>query len=145
MRARYRLFLFEGILTLLIGIWSIFAMVPSPTQTKAPWRKKGWFTEREEKIMVNRILRDDPSKSGMHNREAITLKLLWESLCDYDLWPIYAIGLVFAVPGEITNQYLTLTLRNLKFDTFQSNLLSIPCQVGYTINVGLPSLGGTSP
>ncbi len=72
-------------------------MVPSPTQTKAPWRRKGWFTEHEEKIMVNRILRDDPSKSDMHNREAVTLKLLWEALCDFDLWPIYAIALVFII------------------------------------------------
>lgn len=75
------LFLLEGILTLVIGIWSYFQMVPSPTQTKAPWRKKGWFTEHEEKIMVNRILRDDPSKSDMHNRQAITFKLLWYVAC----------------------------------------------------------------
>ncbi|KAK4222180.1 major facilitator superfamily domain-containing protein [Podospora fimiseda] len=129
------LFLLEGILTLVIGIWSVFAMVPSPTQTKAPWRKNGWFTEREEKIMVNRILRDDPSKSDMHNRQAITFKLLWESLCDYDLWPIYIIGLTFSIPAGPPDNYLTLTLRQLGFDTFDSNLLSIPCQVACTVNM----------
>ncbi|KAK0702369.1 major facilitator superfamily domain-containing protein [Lasiosphaeris hirsuta] len=129
------LFLIEGILTLLVGIWSVFAMAPSPTQTKRPWRPKGWFTEREEKIMVNRILRDDPSKADMHNRQAITFKLLWDSLCDYDLWPIYIIGLTFSMPAGPPDQYLTLTLRQLGFDTFDSNLLSIPCQVATTINM----------
>ncbi|KAK0611022.1 major facilitator superfamily domain-containing protein [Immersiella caudata] len=129
------LFLLEGLLTLVIGIWSFFIMVPSPTQTKAPWRRNGWFTEHEEKILVNRILRDDPSKSDMHNRQAITFKLLWESLCDYDLWPIYAIGLTFAIPAGPPDQYLTLTLRQLGFDTFDSNLLSIPCQITTTINM----------
>ncbi|KAL0935745.1 major facilitator superfamily transporter [Colletotrichum truncatum] len=129
------LFLLEGILTLVIGIWSDFAMVPSPTQTKAPWRPNGWFTEHEEKIMVNRILRDDPSKSDMHNRQAITLKMLWASLCDFDLWPIYAIGLTFSIPAGPPDQYLTLTLRQLGFDTFDTNLLSIPCQVATTINM----------
>ncbi|KAF2829907.1 MFS general substrate transporter [Ophiobolus disseminans] len=129
------LFLIEGILTLVIGVWSIFMMAPSPTQTKSWWRPKGWFTEREEKIMVNRILRDDPSKGDMHNRQAITPKLLWKSLCDFDLWPIYAIGITFGIPAGPPDQYLTLTLRQLGFDTFNSNLLSIPAQVGTTINM----------
>ncbi|KAF2449116.1 MFS general substrate transporter [Karstenula rhodostoma CBS 690.94] len=129
------LFLIEGILTLAIGIWSIFMMAPSPTQTKAWWRPKGWFSEREEKIMVNRILRDDPSKGDMHNRQAITFGLLWKSLCDFDLWPIYALGITFGIPAGPSDQYLTLTLRQLGFDTFNSNLLSIPAQIGTTVNM----------
>ncbi|KAH7375102.1 major facilitator superfamily domain-containing protein [Plectosphaerella cucumerina] len=129
------LFLIEGILTLLIGIWSWFMMTPSPTQTKAWYRPKGWFTEREEKILVNRILRDDPAKGGMHNRQAISPKMFWKSLCDWHLWPIYALGLTFSIPGGPPGRYLTLSLRQLGFDTFQSNLLSIPAQVGTTVNM----------
>ncbi|KAH6891440.1 major facilitator superfamily domain-containing protein [Thelonectria olida] len=123
------LFLIEGILTLTVGLWSWFTMVASPTQTKTWWNKKGWFNEREEVIMVNRILRDDPSKGDMHNRQAVDLKLLWKSLTDYDLWPMYLIGLTFLLPSGPPDQYLTLTLRNLGFGTFDSNLLSIPTQV----------------
>jgi len=36
-------------------------------------------------IMVNRILRDDPSKSDMHNRQGITLDLMWKAMKDYDM------------------------------------------------------------
>ncbi|KAI9795833.1 MAG: hypothetical protein M1833_006782 [Piccolia ochrophora] len=42
----------EGLIKLVIGIWSVFMMTPSPTQTKAWWRPKGWFTESEEKVLI---------------------------------------------------------------------------------------------
>lgn len=62
-------------------------MPAGPCQTASWFRgKKGWFSEREEKIIVNRVIREDPSKSSMHNREPVTPKLLWQSLKDYDLW-----------------------------------------------------------
>ncbi len=78
---------------------------------------------------MNRVIRDDPSKGGMHNREAITLKLLWRSLLDYDLWPIYLLGLTNHVPFATPNIYLTLSLKDLGFSTFQTNLLVIPSQL----------------
>ncbi|SPO03593.1 related to MFS transporter [Cephalotrichum gorgonifer] len=129
------LFLTEGLLNIVIASWSIFMMAPSPTQTKAWWRPKGWFTEEEEKVLVNRILRDDPSKGTMHNRQALTPKLLWESLCDYDIWPLYLLGLTFLIPASPPSQYLTLTLRQLGFGTLTVSLLTIPAQVGTTINM----------
>lgn len=110
-------------------------MVAGPCQTKSWWNKKGWFNEREEIIMVNRILRDDPSKGDMHNRQAVDFKLLWKSLKDYDLWPLYIIGMTFLIPAGPPDSYLTLTLRTLGFDTFDSNLLSIPTQVLGTITM----------
>ena len=54
-RAGWRyLFLIEGLVTLAVGLISYFLMPPGPTQTKAWFRPKGWFTEREEVIMVDR-------------------------------------------------------------------------------------------
>ena len=40
------LFLIEGIFTFLIGFTAFFLMPPGPTQTKAWYRPKGWFSER---------------------------------------------------------------------------------------------------
>lgn len=56
------LFLLEGLITLILGISSFFLMPASAVQTKAWFRPKGWFTDRELSIAVNRVLRDDPSK-----------------------------------------------------------------------------------
>lgn len=57
------LFAIEGGFTVLIGIASFFYLPPSPTETASRFRgKNGWFSEREEIIMVNRVLRDDPGK-----------------------------------------------------------------------------------
>lgn len=49
----------------LIGLLSFFMMPASPTQTKSRFRGSGYFSEHQEKIIVNRVLRDDWTKSGM--------------------------------------------------------------------------------
>ncbi|OJD29325.1 allantoate permease [Diplodia corticola] len=120
------LFLIEGLITALVGLASWFMMPASAAQTKTWFRPNGWFTDHELKIAVNRVLRDDPSKGDMHNREAITPKLLWKAMCDYDLWPIYAIGLMAYIPETPVDNYITLTLKSVGFSTFTTNLLTIP-------------------
>lgn len=65
----------------------------------------------------------------MHNREPLTFRLLWKSLCDFDLWPLYIIGLTNHIPFATPNIYLTLSLKGMGFTTFQTNLLVIPSQL----------------
>ncbi|KAF2829624.1 MFS general substrate transporter [Ophiobolus disseminans] len=134
------LFALEGMLTGIIGILSWFYLPPSPTQTASKsWNifrgKDGWFNEREEKIMVNRILRDDPSKGDMHNRQGLSLKMLWECLSDYHMWPIYLLGLSWLIPTSPMSSYLTLQLRSLGFGTFETNLLTIPAYVIFILQL----------
>ncbi|KAF2400474.1 MFS general substrate transporter [Trichodelitschia bisporula] len=130
------LFALEGTLTGLIGIISYFYLPPSPCQTASVFRgKKGWFTEREEKIMVNRVLRDDPSKGDMHNRQAISFRMFWDGLMDWHMWPIYLIGLSWLIPNQPVSAYLTLQLRSMGFNTFETNLLTIPAYVLFIIQL----------
>lgn len=130
------LFAYEGLITGVIGIIAAFWMPPSPTQTAGKFRgKNGWFNEHEEKIMVNRVLRDDPSKGGMHNRQPVTPKMLWRALCDYDMWVIYILGLTWMIPNTPATSYISLQLKSLNFTTFQSNLLSIPSYVVFILNL----------
>ncbi len=136
------LFAIEGALTFLIGLFAFFWMPPGPTQTKTRWRRKPWFSEREEIIIVNKVIRDDPTKSDMHNREGLSLKQLWQSLMDYDLWPVYLLGVLWGIAPGTVQAYFTLSLRSLGFNTFQTNMLQIPSQVG-TILTNL-MLGYTS-
>ncbi|TNY22145.1 major facilitator superfamily domain-containing protein [Rhodotorula diobovata] len=131
------MFLIEGLFTLVIGIASFFMLPPGPSQTKAPWRKAGYFTDREVKIIVNKVARDDPTKVSMHNREALTPKLLWRSLCDYDLWPMYLIGLTFGIPGSPIKNYFQLSMKDLGFSTVMANLLSVPNTVLSVVNLVL--------
>ncbi|KAL6819940.1 major facilitator superfamily domain-containing protein [Trichoderma camerunense] len=129
------LFLVEGLITLVVGLASFFMMPASAVQTKTWFRPKGWFTDREVAIVVNRVLRDDPSKGDMHNRKAITPKRLWETLKDFDLWPLYILGLVVFIPPSPPGTYITLTLRKIGFDPFTTNLLTIPSNIFHIINL----------
>ncbi|GAA5819985.1 hypothetical protein JCM11251_005435 [Rhodosporidiobolus azoricus] len=134
------MFLVEGLFTLTIGIASFFMLPPGPSQTKAPWRPKGYFTDKEVKIIVNRVVRDDPHKATMHNRQALTPKLLWKSLCDYDLWPMYAIALTFGIPGVPIKAYFQLSMKGLGFSTVMANVLSVPNTAISVVNLLLITL-----
>ncbi len=84
-----------------VGLLTFLLMPASITEThrilkgKASWLngKRGWFTDREESILVNRILRDDPSKGDMNNRQHVDVKGIYAALRDVDLWPIYIVSL----------------------------------------------------
>ncbi|TDZ44954.1 putative transporter [Colletotrichum trifolii] len=134
------LFLLEGIVTLIIGIFSWGLMPPGPCQTRNWFRgKDGWFSDEEELIMVNRLLRDDPSKGDMHNRQAVGPSLLFKAVSDWEQWPLYLIGLTAYIPPSPPSTYLSYILRQLGFSTFQANLLAIPSQFLFAVNLLLIS------
>jgi hypothetical protein len=54
---------------------------------------------------------------------------------DYDMWPLYAISFTMLIPIQPVSAYLTLNLRGLGFDTFETNLLTIPAYVIFIIQL----------
>ncbi|PMD19959.1 MFS general substrate transporter [Hyaloscypha hepaticicola] len=136
------LFLIEGLIMLGIGVLAYVLMPYSPTSTASYFRgASGWFTEREEKIMVNRILREDPSKGFMHNREPLTISLLDMGFDTFKtnllliptrlLSIITMLGLTYSaeIAGELTFIALIAQPWALPFIIF-INLQSHPIQVG---------------
>ncbi|GKZ40960.1 hypothetical protein AbraIFM66951_006500 [Aspergillus brasiliensis] len=123
------LFLIDGLLTFVIGFipeQSLFYLPSSPTNTKSVLIPRPWYSEREEVIMINRLLRDDPSKGLTHINERATLHDIFEAWKDPSMWGLYLIGLVAYIPQSPVSSYLSLTLTRLGFDTFDANMLSIP-------------------
>ncbi|KAF4205348.1 hypothetical protein CNMCM8927_006350 [Aspergillus lentulus] len=120
------LFLIEGLLTFVIGLISFFYLPQSPTHTKSVLCPRSWYTEREEVIMINRLLRDDPSKGLTHIHDRATLSDILNAWSDKSMWGLYLIGLVAYIPQSPVQAYLSLTLKRLGFSTFDANMLSIP-------------------
>ncbi|KAF2443575.1 MFS general substrate transporter [Karstenula rhodostoma CBS 690.94] len=123
------LFLLEGLLTVVIALVSFIYLTSSPVGTKGVLFRRGWYTEREEVIMVNRVLRDDPAKGLTALQEPATFKDIKEAWSDPAMWGLYFLGLVAYIPATPVTGYLSLTLKRLGFSTFNSNMLTIPSAV----------------
>lgn len=124
------LFLLEGLLTVLLAFISFIYLPAAPTKTTGVLFREPWYTERQEVIMVNRILRDDPAKGLTLLNEPATWQDVKATWTDKSLWGLFFIGLIAYIPATPVQGYLTLTLRDLGFtDSFEINMLTIPSAV----------------
>ncbi|CAJ2509734.1 Uu.00g056340.m01.CDS01 [Anthostomella pinea] len=120
------LFILEGLLTLVIGIVSFLYLPRSPTATKSVLCPRPWYTEREEVIMTNRILRDDPAKGLTALKEPVRWSDIKDAWSDKSMWGLYFVGLVAYIPATPVQAYLSLTLKHFGFSTLASNMLTAP-------------------
>lgn len=111
---------------MIVAVLSYIYLPAAPTSTNNVLWPKGWYSEREEVIMINRILRDDPAKGLTALKEPATLKDIREAWSDKSMWGLYFIGLIAYIPASPVQGYLTLTLKRLGFSTFNSNMLTVP-------------------
>lgn len=61
----------------------------------------------------------------MHNREALSIKRLWQAICDYDMWPLY----IMYVSAASLHRNFVAHLRNL---TVVFSLASQPLPLQHT-------------
>ena len=141
-----------------IGIVAFFVMSPSITQPASAFKRSDgthkWWTEKEELILVNRLLRDDPTKGDLNNRTAVSLKETMKTIVAPDLLPIYIVrqsisssietrnhtdaiqvGPLAWIPFQPTANYLSLTLRNLGYSVFEAKVLTIPSYMLFAFKV----------
>ena len=76
----------------------------------------------------------------MHNRQALDLKLIWKACCDWHIWPLYFISLVFNLPTVPVSNYLQISFRRFGFSRPMANLLAVPNTIMSMINVVLITL-----
>ncbi|KAK5168203.1 uncharacterized protein LTR77_006772 [Saxophila tyrrhenica] len=133
------LFLVEGLICVVVGLISFLVMPGSVCEPALAFKRKDgsnkWWSENEEKVLVNRILRDDPTKGDMNSREGIDWRGLWSAFTNIDLWPIYILGISAYIPFQPTANYLSLILRNMGYSVFMSNILAIPGFALFAINI----------
>ncbi|KAK4160535.1 putative transporter [Cladorrhinum sp. PSN259] len=123
------LFLLEGLLTVVLAFISFIYLPSSPTKTDGILFRKPWYTDREEVIMVNRIIRDDPAKGLTLLKEPATWQDVKATWSDPSLWGLFFIGLIAYIPAAPVQGYITLTLGDIGFSSFHINLLTIPSAV----------------
>lgn len=130
------LFLIEGLISLAIGVANWYFMRAGPTSTgNKLFNTKPWVNEREVKILVNRILRDDPLKGDMNNRQAVPLWEIVKTFREYDLLPLFLQGLMAFIPQAPVATYISLILKDMGYSTFMSNILAIPGQAWFLLNL----------
>ena len=120
------LFLLEGLLTFIIGAISAIYLPDSPVRTQSVLFRKPWFSEREETIMVNRLLRNDPAKGRTELKEPARWADIQAAWLDPAMAGFYAISLVSYLPAIPVQYYLSISLRRMGFTTFNANMLSVP-------------------
>jgi MFS family permease len=122
------LFLLDGIMTHIVGLVAFFYLPANPLKTAGGLRGKlGWFTEREQKIAITRIIRDDLTKKEQDR--PIVLDDVKQALVDTKLWTHLVITFVGMMSLTPIQTYLPTIIKNAGFSVTDSNLLTAPSYI----------------
>jgi hypothetical protein len=125
----------EAALTFFTGCAAWLYLPAAPTKTASPLPgEQAWFTTFEEKIIVNRLLRDDPGKGDSYHTGPLTLRQILLSILNYRMWPLYLMALTWQLQTFPINQYLTTNLLHMALETYQRQLAHLPSPAIWVFN-----------
>ncbi|ETS86978.1 hypothetical protein PFICI_00806 [Pestalotiopsis fici W106-1] len=128
------LFLLNGLFTLIVGLWFIFFM-PSTTTNTAPLcglKCLNLFTEEDNRIIRSRVILDDPRKKI--SLESIGVKRASQILLTNPaIWGHSAINLISLTPKGGIGTYMPTIIKNFGFDAIIASELAAVHNFGVCI------------
>ncbi|KAJ3013771.1 UNVERIFIED_CONTAM: hypothetical protein HDU68_000559, partial [Siphonaria sp. JEL0065] len=116
------LFIVDGIITISSAFIFIFVLPSSPYHTKGGLNFGGWLNERQGRIAITRLVRDDLLKLNYN------IKVQWSdvvaALTDYRVWGHLFITLIGLTPGIPFGTYLPSIIKGFGYDVYISNALT---------------------
>ncbi|TFK68769.1 MFS general substrate transporter [Pluteus cervinus] len=119
------LFLVDGVLTLIIAVATWYYLPEGLSNTKGGLRGvRPWFTHRQVRIAVERVIRDDQSKKEYEC--PVQWSDVKDAFTDLGLWGHLIITAVGLTPGTPLSTYLPTIIKSFDFNVFVANALTAP-------------------
>lgn len=119
------MFIIEGIFTIAIGLVMLVALPNSPADPVSLLRIR-YFSKSESRILVTRVLRDDPNKAIKHR--TIAWRDVKAVLTNWRLLPHFVMTLCGLAPAHTFGNYAPSLVRSFGFEALRANALT---SVGY--------------
>lgn len=129
------LFLLEGLFTILCGA-IFFALFPESPSRPRSFLNVRFFTEREEYVLLQRVLREGGKEKQSHN---ITRKELVSTLSNWRIYPHVIISLCGIAPATTLGSYAPTLVKSFGYGKLKANAL---VSVGSWIQILLNYLSG---
>jgi MFS family permease len=133
------LFIIEGILTMTAGLFALIWFPDGTVNSKRILMPRGWYTEREGRIMMTRVLVDDPTKSDEVHKGRVSLGDILDTVRDWQLMLIVLSALSGMISTTPVGTYVPLIIKRLGFKRYTANGLAVP---GYVAGIVLSLTAG---
>ncbi|KLO15595.1 MFS general substrate transporter [Schizopora paradoxa] len=119
------LFIVDGIITVFVAVATWFYLPRNVARTKGGLRGfKPWFTDRQAKIAVTRVVRDDPAKRLYES--TVTWTDVKDTITDPAMWGHWTITAIGLTPTTPLQTYLPTVIKSFNFNVFVANALTAP-------------------